>query len=143
MNCGKLNFLFKTTLICLGLSPILSFGQAPSDTSFIMSEGTGIMDTVVYEKDSLDIPPHAIYVHIEQGQMSPYKKKYATSLTSLIEAAPDDVSSFWKDKFKNEYAIRLKQRNRVDFPQPDGPIKAVTLPCSTPRSMLHNAGVVP
>ncbi len=35
--------------------------------------------------------------------------------------------------------MRLKQRRKVDLPQPDGPIKAVTWFFSTGKSMLFSA----
>ncbi len=45
--------------------------------------------------------------------MSPYKKKYASSLYCMVDASPDDLTNFWKDKFKNEYAIRLKTKRGI------------------------------
>ena len=35
--------------------------------------------------------------------------------------------------------MRLMDRNRVDFPQPDGPMRAVTRPCSMLRVLLKSA----
>src|SRR5262245_48783651 len=39
--------------------------------------------------------------------------------------------------------MRLKQRNSVDLPQPDGPMIAVTLRSGKPRSMFLSTCLVP
>lgn len=67
-------------------------------------------DTTKYE-DTLNIPPDAIIVSVHRGEMNPYKKKYSTSLFCMVEASPEDVTDFWKSKFKNEYAVGLRPKN--------------------------------
>lgn len=42
--------------------------------------------------------------------MNPYKKIYTTSLFTLVEASPENVTDFWKSKFKNEYAVSLRPK---------------------------------
>ncbi len=74
---------------------------------------TIVSDSISTNGDTLNLSPDAIYVEIKRGQMSPYKKKYASSLYSMVDASPEDLTNFWKDKFKNEYAIRLKTKRGI------------------------------
>lgn len=76
----------------------------PSDTL------ADFQDTTSYE-DTLNIPPDAIIVSVHRGEMNPYKKKYSSSLYCMVEASPEDVTNFWKSKFKNDYAVGLRLKN--------------------------------
>lgn len=105
MRFTERGILFIFTLL---LFIQLSFAQQnPTESS------TSVKDSVLSDNDTLNLSPEAIYVKIEKGQLNPYKKKYASSLYCMVEASPEDLTNFWKDKFKNEYAIRLKTKRGI------------------------------
>lgn len=101
--------------LCLCISYV-SYAQDDStstvssvDDSFVKA----ILDTAKLEKDSLDIPSDAIRVKVEKSTLKVHKKHTATSVLSMVDANPEDVLTFWKNKFKDEYALRLKSKKEL------------------------------
>ena len=89
---------------------IISTSIAQTETTTSITKPLISIDSIIPAVDTLNLSPASIYVKVEKGQLSPYKKNYASSLYCMVDASPEDVSSFWKNKFKNEYAVRLKSK---------------------------------
>lgn len=82
-------------------------------TSPLIENKLTTSDSLSTDSDTLNLSPDAIRIKIMYGQLNPYKKKYASSLYALVDASPEDFITFWKSKFKNEYAIRLKTKRGI------------------------------
>ena len=106
------HFCIYALLTIVNFSIFAQSQSATDSANATISTALSSADTTQYE-DTLNISPDAIYITVHRGEMNPYKKKYATSLYAMINASPDDVTSFWKNKFKNEYAVSLRPKKNM------------------------------